>query len=187
LWLRERNRIYNTVMEQGWNEKRGAFTQYFGSESLDASVLTMPLVKFISPRDPRMTKTLDAVCKELVTDTLVKRYRIGEAAEDGLPGNEGTFTVCSFWLVEAHARAGRLEEAQLLFEKMLTYANHLGLFTEEIGASGEGLGNFPQAFTHLGLISAAVNLNRLLEDGRPSSSASWWNAPRGHDDAGRSD
>ncbi len=187
LWIGERNRIYQTVMEKSWNEKRGAFTQYFGSDSIDASVLTMPLVKFISPRDPRMLSTLDALRAELVSDTLVKRYRIGEAAGDGLPGGEGTFTVCSFWLVEAYARAGRLEEAQLLFEKMLTYANHLGLFAEEIGASGEALGNFPQAFTHLGLISAAVNLNRLLEGSRSATSASGWRERGGRDGEDRSD
>jgi hypothetical protein len=112
----------------------------------------------VSPRFPK------ADCSDLVSDTLVERYRIGEAAHDGLPGTEGTFSVCSFWLVEALARSGHLEEAQLLFEKMLTYANHLGLFAEEIASSGEALGNFPQAFTHLGLISAAVNLNSLLDD-----------------------
>jgi GH15 family glucan-1,4-alpha-glucosidase len=116
----------------------------------------------------------------------VKRYQIGQAAEDGLPGTEGTFSVCSFWLVEAMARAGRLEEAQLLFEKMLTYANHLGLFAEEIGSSGEALGNFPQAFTHLGLISAAVNLNSLLDHPETSAppSTSGWNARDGRDGAG---
>jgi GH15 family glucan-1,4-alpha-glucosidase len=186
LWIEQRNNIYRTVMDKAWNEKRGAFTQYFGSDSLDASILTLPLMKFISPRDPRMLLTLEAVRNELVNDTLVRRYKIGEAAQDGLPGNEGTFTVCSFWLVEAYARAGKLEEAQLLFEKMLTYANHLGLFGEEIGPSGEALGNFPQAFTHLGLISAAVNLNRLLEASRSSTSASGWSAHRGHDDEDRS-
>jgi GH15 family glucan-1,4-alpha-glucosidase len=187
LWIGERNRIYQDVMEKAWNEKRGAFTQYYGSDSIDASVLMMPLLKFISPKDPRMVSTLDALRGELVTDTLVKRYRIGEAAGDGLPGGEGTFTVCSFWLVEAYARAGKLEEAQLLFEKMLTYANHLGLFAEEIGASGEALGNFPQAFTHLGLISAAVNLNRLLEGSRSGASASGWRGRDGRGGEDRSD
>jgi GH15 family glucan-1,4-alpha-glucosidase len=186
LWLSERNNIYRDVMEKSWNGKRQAFTQFYGSDSLDASALMIPVLKFISPRDPRMTSTIDAVCKDLVSDTLVRRYRIGQAAGDGLPGDEGTFTVCSFWLVEAHARAGRLEEAQLLFEKMLTYANHLGLFAEEIGPTGEALGNFPQAFTHLGLISAAVNLNRLLEASRSSTSASGWNARRARDDEDRS-
>ncbi len=173
LWLTERDRIYRAIMEQAWNPERKAFVQYYGSDTVDASALLMPLVKFIAPKDGRMLTTLDAIDKDLVSDVLVRRYRIGQAAADGLPGTEGTFSVCSFWHVEALARAGRLEEAQLLFEKMLTYANHLGLFAEEIGASGEALGNFPQAFTHLGLISAAVNLNSLLD--HRQSSASLWN------------
>jgi GH15 family glucan-1,4-alpha-glucosidase len=162
-WLNERNRIYRAIMKQGWSEREAAFTQHFGSDALDASALMMPLMLFVSPKDPRMISTLAAIRKRLVSDSLVHRYRIGEAAEDGLPGGEGFFTVCSFWLVEAMARAGNLEEAQLLFEKLLSYANHLGLFSEEISAKGELLGNFPQALTHLGLISAAYNLNRLLD------------------------
>jgi len=162
-WLTARNRIYRAIMEQGWSEREAAFTQYFGSDALDASALMMPLMLFISPKDPRIISTLAAIRKELVSDSLVHRYRIGAAAEDGLPGREGFFTVCSFWLVEAMARAGKLEEAQLLFEKVLSYANHLGLFSEQIGAQGELLGNFPQALTHLGLVSAAYNLNRLLD------------------------
>ena len=175
MWFTERDRIYRTVMEKAWNDQRQTFVQYFGSDQVDASVLLMPLLKFVAPNDPRMLSTLDAVLKDLVSDTLVQRYQIGKAAEDGLPGGEGTFSVCSFWLVEAMARAGRLEEAQLLFEKTLTYANHLGLFAEEIGPSGESLGNFPQAFTHLGLISAAVNLNRLLDESHAGSSVFAWN------------
>jgi len=129
---------------------------------VDASNLLMPLVLFISPRDPRMSGTLDETLKELVSDSLVHRYQIGKGAGDGLSGSEGTFSVCTFWLAEAMSRAGRLEEARFIFEKMLTYANHLGLFAEQIGPSGEALGNFPQAFTHLGLISAAYNLDRTL-------------------------
>src|SRR6185369_2566309 len=108
--------------------------------------------------------TLDAIGEELVSDSLVYRYNI-EASPDGLLGEEGTFSICSFWYVEAMARAGRVDEARLVFEKMLTYANHLGLYSEEIGPSGEALGNFPQAFTHLGLISAAYNLDRALGRG----------------------
>jgi len=161
-WRRERNRIYNTIMKSAWNESKGAFTQYFGSGAMDASALMMPLMLFISPRDPRMLSTLARVREDLVSDSLVSRYRVGEAAQDGLPGTEGSFTICSFWLVEAMARAGMVEEAQLVFEKMLSYANHLGLFSEEIGESGELLGNFPQALTHLGLISAAHNLDGIL-------------------------
>ena len=162
-WRLERNRIYNTIMQQGWNSDKGAFTQYFGSDAMDASMLMMPLMLFVSPKDPRMVSTLARIREDLVTDSLVSRYRIGEAAHDGLPGTEGSFTICSFWLVEAMSRAGMVEEAQLLFEKMLSYANHLGLFSEELGAKGELLGNFPQALTHLGLISAAYNLDRILD------------------------
>jgi GH15 family glucan-1,4-alpha-glucosidase len=148
-------------MERGWNEERGAFVQYYGGGVLDASLLLMPLVLFISPTDPRWLSTLDAISAELVADSLVYRYNV-EESPDGLEGAEGTFSMCSFWYVEALARAGRLDEARLAFEKMLTYANHLGLYSEEIGPSGELLGNFPQAFTHLALISAAVNLDRRL-------------------------
>ena len=158
----ERDRIYETIMEKGWNRDRKAFVQYFGSDALDASNLLMPLVLFISPRDPRMISTIDQTVNELVSDSLVYRYEIGKGAGDGLTGQEGTFSMCTFWLVEALARAGRLDEARFTFEKMLTYANHLGLYAEEIGPSGEALGNFPQAFTHLGLISAAFGLNRQL-------------------------
>jgi pentatricopeptide repeat protein len=121
----------------------------------------MPLVKFIAPTDPRWISTLDAISEELVADSLVYRYNIA-ATPDGLEGDEGTFSICSFWYVEALARAGRLDEARLIFEKMLTYGNHLGLYSEEIGPTGELLGNFPQAFTHLALISAAFNLDRQL-------------------------
>ncbi len=160
-WLGVRDDIYRQVMERGWNEERGAFVQHYGSEVLDASVLLMPLTKFIAPTDPRWLSTLDAITNELVADSLVYRYNI-EASPDGLRGDEGTFSICTFWYVEALARAGRLDEARLAFEKMLTYANHLGLYSEEIGPTGEALGNFPQAFTHLALISAAVNLDRAL-------------------------
>jgi GH15 family glucan-1,4-alpha-glucosidase len=160
-WRAARDAIYHQIMSKGWNEKRQAFVQHFDSDVLDASVLLMPLVKFIAPTDPRWLSTLDAITKELVSDSLVYRYN-ARASPDGLDGEEGTFSMCSFWYVEALARAGRLEEARLAFEKMLTYANHLGLFSEEIGPTGEQLGNFPQAFTHLALISAAVNLDHQL-------------------------
>ncbi len=160
-WLGVRDDIYRQVMDKGWNESRGAFVQNYGSEVLDASLLLMPLVKFISPTDPRWLSTLDAISEELVSDSLVYRYN-PEASPDGLEGNEGTFSMCSFWYVEALTRAGRTNEARLAFEKMLTYANHLGLYAEEIGPSGEQLGNFPQAFTHLALVSAAFNLDRAL-------------------------
>jgi GH15 family glucan-1,4-alpha-glucosidase len=160
-WVVERDHIYRQLMDRGWNEKRGAFVQSYGSDVLDASVLLMPLTKFIAPTDPRWLSTLEAISDELVSDSLVYRYNVA-ASPDGLEGDEGTFSICSFWYVEALARAGRLDEARLAFEKMLTYGNHLGLYAEEIGRTGEALGNFPQAFTHLSLISAAFNLDRAL-------------------------
>jgi GH15 family glucan-1,4-alpha-glucosidase len=160
-WRRTRDEIYEEVMREGWDEEAGAFVQHYGSKALDASALLMPLVFFLSPHDPRMARTLDAIQRDLVSDNLVHRYS-PQKTPDGLRGTEGTFTLCSFWLVEALTRAGRLDEARLTFEKMLTYANHLGLYSEQIGPSGEALGNFPQAFTHLALISAAVNLDRAL-------------------------
>jgi GH15 family glucan-1,4-alpha-glucosidase len=160
-WTKHRDDIYDQIMDRGWSESRGAFVQHYDADILDASLLLMPLVKFISPTDPRWLRTLDAVTDELVSDSLVHRYDPREF-EDGLEGEEGTFSICSFWYVEALARAGRLDEARLAFEKMLTYANHLGLYSEEIGRTGELLGNFPQAFTHLALISAAFNLDREL-------------------------
>ena len=164
-WIPERDRIYRQIMRQGWNERRKAFVQHYDTDVLDASVLLMPLVKFITPTDPRWLSTLDAISDELVSDSLVYRYN-PTSSPDGLAGDEGTFSICSFWYVEALARAGRLNEARLTFEKMLSYANHLGLYSEEIGPTGELLGNFPQAFTHLALISAAFNLDRAL--GRPT-------------------
>jgi len=161
-WRRERNRIYNSIMRDAWNEGEGAFTQVFGSDALDAATLMMPLMLFVSPRDPRMLATINRIRRDLASDALVRRYDTGKAARDGLPGCEGFFTPCSFWLVEAMARSGYGEEAQFLFEKLLSYGNHLGLFSEEISGRGELLGNFPQALTHLGLISAAFNLDKLL-------------------------
>jgi GH15 family glucan-1,4-alpha-glucosidase len=170
-WLRVRDEIYEEVMRKGWNPQRRAFVQAYGSPALDASNLLMPLVFFMAPNDPRMLSTVDAIRQPLAhgglaAGGLVYRYDPREAP-DGLPGTEGTFNMCSFWLVEALTRAGRtdkrrLEEARLLFEEMLGYANHLGLYAEQTGSRGEALGNFPQAFTHLGLISAAFNLDRTL-------------------------
>ncbi len=162
-WRKARDEIYEEVMKKGWNEERGAFVQSYGSPALDASALLMPLVFFVSPRDPRMVQTLEAIREELVYDSLVRRYTLDQT-EDGLLGTEGTFSLCSFWLVEALTRAGRLDDARLALEKTLGYANHLGLYSEEIDTTGEPLGNFPQAFTHLALISAAVNLDRAMGD-----------------------
>lgn len=160
-WAHARDAIYRRIMESGWSSRRKAFVQHEGDEVLDASVLMMPLAKFISPTDPKWLSTLDALGEELVSDSLVYRYD-PRRSPDGLRGEEGTFSVCSFWYVEALSRAGRVDEARLAFEKMLTYGNHLGLYAEEIGHTGEQIGNFPQAFTHLGLISAAFNLDRAL-------------------------
>jgi GH15 family glucan-1,4-alpha-glucosidase len=161
-WRTQRDRIYEEIMDRGWSEERQAFVQYYGGTVLDASNLLMPLVKFIGPRDPRMLATLETIQRELVSDSLVYRYDT-EVASDGIDNErEGSFSLCSFWLVECLTRAGRLEEARLVFEKMLTYANPVGLFAEEVGDTGEALGNFPQAFTHLGLISAAWDLDRAL-------------------------
>ncbi|MCL6299373.1 glycoside hydrolase family 15 protein [Streptomyces kronopolitis] len=160
-WSQARDAIYRRIMERGWSPERKAFVQHEGDDVLDASVLMMPLAKFISPTDPKWLSTLDALGEELVSDSLVYRYDPSNSP-DGLRGEEGTFSICSFWYVEALSRAGRVDEARLAFEKMLTYGNHLGLFAEEIGHTGEQIGNFPQAFTHLALISAAFNLDRAL-------------------------
>jgi len=163
-WRAARDKIYHEIVSKGWHEERQAFVQHYDTDVLDASVLMMPLVKFIAPTDPRWLSTLDAMGEELVSDSLVYRYNV-EATPDGLEGEEGTFSICTFWYVEALALAGRLDEAQLAFEKMLTYANHLGLYAEQIGLTGEALGNFPQAFTHLALISSGHYLDRRLGTG----------------------
>ena len=173
-WRKTRNEIYDAIMEKGWNEERGSFVQHFGSDELDASTLIMPMVFFLSPGDPRLLRMLDTINRPpgeggLVSDSLVYRYDT-EASEDGLGGGEGTFNMCTFWLAEALTRAGahdpqRLDQGRLLFEKMLGYANHVGLYAEETGPSGEALGNFPQAFTHLAVISCAYNLDRTLDGG----------------------
>ena len=160
-WRSARDEIYTEIMTKGWHEERRAFVQHYDTDVLDAGVLMMPLVKFIAPTDPRWLSTLDAITDELVSDSLVYRYNL-QLSEDGLEGEEGTFSICTYWYVEALAMAGRLDEARLAFEKMLTYANHLGLYAEQIGLSGEQLGNFPQAFTHLQLISAGTYLDRSL-------------------------
>lgn len=153
LWEETRNKVYEEIIAQGWSTKRNAFVQSYGSNELDAANLLMPLVKFLGPNDPRMLSTLDQTLNELTYDSLVYRYK---------PNGEGSFSACSFWLVECLTRANRLEEARLKLEKMFSYANHLGLYAEEVGLSGELLGNYPQALTHLGLISATTNLAKQL-------------------------
>ena len=162
-WREVRDAIHEDIHEHFWDAERGAFVQSKGGHALDASCLLMPLVRFISPTDPRWRSTLEAIGGELTDDSLVYRYSIEDGEDaDGLDGIEGTFNMCSFWYIECLARAGDVEQARFLFEKMLGYANHLGIFAEETGVAGEQLGNFPQAFTHLALISAAHYLDRGL-------------------------
>ena len=174
-WLTERDAIFEEIMRRGWSEERRSFVQSFDGHTLDASNLIMPLVFFVSPVDPKMLDTLETIARSpteggLLSDGLVYRYDT-ERPEDGLTGQEGTFNMCTFWLVEALTRAGRsdrrkLETARLLFERMLGYANHLGLYAEQTSSTGEALGNYPQALTHLALISAAYNLDRTLNEVR---------------------
>ncbi|MGP3950720.1 glycoside hydrolase family 15 protein [Streptomyces sp. 7N604] len=160
-WTDERDRIYAQIMDRGWNPERQAFVQHYGSDVLDSALLRMATVGFLAPHDPMWTSTLAAMDQELVSDSLVHRYN-PSASPDGLRGSEGTFSLCTFSYVDALARAGHLDQARLAFEKMLTYANHLGMFSEEVAITGEQLGNFPQAFTHLGLIDAAITLDAAL-------------------------
>ncbi|MDX2389456.1 MULTISPECIES: glycoside hydrolase family 15 protein [unclassified Streptomyces] len=166
-WRQARDAVFAQVMERGWSEKEQAFVQHYDGDVLDASLLLMPMVGFVAPRDQAWLSTLDAMDRKLVSDSLVYRYDPA-ASPDGLRGSEGTFSLCTFLYVDALARAGRVSQARYTFEKMQTYANHVGLFAEEVGPSGEQLGNFPQAFTHLSLIMSAITLDKALdaEDGR---------------------
>lgn len=165
-WKKERDKIFKNIYADFWDKEKKAFMQYPGSDTVDASSLLMPLVRFISPKDPKWLSTLKRIDEELVSDSLVYRYNTSKAAPDGFLSHEGTFSMCTFWYVECLSRAGELEKARFYFEKMLGYANHLGLYSEQLGFEGEHLGNFPQAFTHLGLISAAYNLDEQLNDSR---------------------
>jgi GH15 family glucan-1,4-alpha-glucosidase len=160
-WSKTRDEIYDRIMTKCWNPELKSFTQTEGGDTIDAGALLMPMVKFLSPADPRFLGTLSAVEQNLVTDSLVFRY---DPESDGLDGAEGTFSICSFWYVEALTRANRLDDAQLALEKMFSYANHVGLYAEQVSATGDQVGNFPQAFTHLALISAAINLDRALDN-----------------------
>jgi GH15 family glucan-1,4-alpha-glucosidase len=169
-WQNNRDAIRHDIFTNFWNDDLQAFVQSKGSADLDASVLLMPMMRFISPVDPLWLSTMKAIESRLVEDTLVYRYEAERTHVDGIPGREGSFTACSFWYIECLARAGRLQKAQLLFEKMLGYANHLGLYSEELGSNGAHLGNFPQAFTHLALISAATYLDRMLSG---ANDATW--------------
>jgi GH15 family glucan-1,4-alpha-glucosidase len=161
-WHRTRDAIYKDIYEKFWDKRLKAFVQYRGAKALDASALLLPLTKFISPTDPRWQSTLKAIEEHLVEDSLVYRYRPDRAAADGMTGMESTFNVCSFWYVECLARAGDLRQARYIFEKALGYANHLGLYAEQLGPCGEHLGNFPLALSHIALISAAWTLDRRL-------------------------
>jgi GH15 family glucan-1,4-alpha-glucosidase len=161
-WTAARDAIDEQIVAEGWNAEQHALVQHYGSDVLDAAILAAPRLHYLSPTDEIWQGTLAAIEKQLVSDSLVYRYN-PEASPDGLRGSEGTFSMCTFWYVDALTRTGRLEDARLVFEKMYTYANHLGLFAEEIGLTGEQLGNFPQAFTHLSLITAAVDLDRALD------------------------
>jgi GH15 family glucan-1,4-alpha-glucosidase len=161
-WYEVRDTIYREIYERFWNPDLKAFVQSAGARMLDAASLLMPLVRFVSPTDPRWISTLRAISNELVSDSLVYRYHLADGFSDGLTGQEGTFSMCSFWYVECLSRLGDLHKARFFFEKMLGYANHLGLYGEELGPQAQHLGNFPQAFTHLALISAAFDLDRRL-------------------------
>ncbi|MFC4783846.1 glycoside hydrolase family 15 protein [Nocardioides sp. MAHUQ-72] len=164
-WRTQRDAIYDQIMEKGWSPERQAFVQHYRTDVLDASLLRMSTVGFVTPTDPMWTSTLEAMDGELVTDSLVYRYDPA-ASPDGLRGSEGTFSLCTFAYVESLARAGQVDKARITFEKMLTYANHVGLYSEEIALTGEQIGNFPQAFTHLSLIDAAITLDHALDQQR---------------------
>lgn len=164
-WREERDKIFESIHSDFWNPKLQAFVQYKGAETVDASALLMPIIRFIGPTDPKWLSTLKRIEDELVSDSMVYRYRTDEKF-DGLTGGEGTFSMCTFWYVECLSKAGQLSKARLFFEKMLGYANHVGLYAEMLGIQGEHLGNFPQAFTHLGLVTAALSLDHQFDDQR---------------------
>jgi GH15 family glucan-1,4-alpha-glucosidase len=158
-WHAESDEIHADICEHGVDE-RGVFVQHYETTALDASLLLMPLVRFLPPDDPRVRATVLAIADELTVDGLVLRYRVDET-DDGLTGEEGTFTICSFWLVSALAEIGEVVRARALCERLLSFASPLLLYAEEIDPrSGRHLGNFPQAFTHLALINAAMHVIR---------------------------
>jgi GH15 family glucan-1,4-alpha-glucosidase len=170
-WKRAQDEIWNAVVRNGWNEQAAAFTQYYGSADLDASSLMMPVVGFLPADDPRMLATIDAIADRLTDDRgLVYRYR-AEGGVDGLAGGEGTFLLCTFWLAQALAMVGRVERAREVFERAAGYANDVGLLAEEIDPdTGELLGNFPQAFSHIGLVNAAWAISEAESRTRDSQS-----------------
>ncbi len=162
-WITTRQAIHDDIWANFWNEERGHFVQHKGGDSVDAAMLLMPLMRFVSANDPRWLATLEAIERNLLHASMVYRYRNNDGHSDGLTGEEGAFTACSFWYVECLARAGQIEKAHLAFEQLLTLANPLGLYAEEFDARGCHLGNTPQALSHLALISAATFLNRKLD------------------------
>ena len=164
-WVEQRDAMFHSIHSDFWNGDKQSFVQYEGAHTVDAALLLMPMVRFISPTDPRWLSTLNRIEKELVSDSLVYRYRSNHEL-DGLTGEEGTFSMCTFWYVECLSKAGQLNRARLVFEKLLGYANHVGLYSEMLGLQGEHLGNFPQALTHLSLITSALSLNRQFDDER---------------------
>jgi GH15 family glucan-1,4-alpha-glucosidase len=161
-WTAERDEIREAILTRGWSEARQSYAQSFDSDELDAAQLLMPILGFLPATDERMRSTIDAIADGLTEDGLVLRYRNTEGLNaDGLTGEEGTFVICSFWLVGALAKAGELDRAEALFDKLVSYANDLGLLAEQIDTSaGELLGNFPQAFSHIGLITAAWEIDK---------------------------
>lgn len=167
-WREIRDRIFRSIHEEFWNEDIKAFVQYRGASNVDASALLMPMVRFISPIDPRWLSTMEAIEEQLVVDAFVQRYDDDAVDFEGLDGSEeGSFTMCSFWYCECLARSCQVDKARLLFEKMTGYANHVGLYAEELGFDAKHLGNFPQAFTHLALISAAAAIDRAMAEHQP--------------------
>ena len=162
-WREVRDEIYHDIYENFWNEDLQAYPQFFGSDTVDASALLMPLLRFVSSKEPRFLKTFAAIEEKLTADVLVFRYKQEHGATDGLEGEEASFTICSFWYAECLARIGRVKEATVVMQKLLGYGNHVGLFSEEIGIHGEQLGNFPQAFSHLSLISAAFQIDKQMD------------------------
>lgn len=161
-WQQQRDEMYESIYNNFWNEEKQSWVQCLGSSSVDASVLLMLLMRFVSPLDKRWIATMKVIDSDLRLDVLIYRYRNNEGKVDGLDGEEGTFNMCSFWYIECLSKCGEVELAIENFEKMQGYANHLGLFSEQLSKKGEHLGNFPQAFTHLALISAALELNRKV-------------------------
>jgi GH15 family glucan-1,4-alpha-glucosidase len=172
-WRKIRDEIHRQVCELGYNAKKKAFTQFYGSDQLDASLLMMPLVGFLPPDDERVISTVEAIERELMQDGLVLRYRTERNNVDGLPGSEGVFLPCSFWLVDCLQLMGRTTEAKELFERLIALCNDVGLLSEEYDPRAKRqLGNFPQAFSHVALVNTARNLSRNAESTVPLSEVS---------------